>query len=151
MRQVSFIRHVRLGIKSLMLHKLRSFLTMLGVVFGVGSVVAMLSVGEGASEEAQKQISKLGSKNIILDSIKPQDKQDTQSNQRMRLIEYGLLYDDVDRIRSGMPAADKVVPAKIIRKVARLSDQELEVRVVGTTPGWFELVHNELVAGRYLT
>ncbi|MCC6358135.1 MAG: ABC transporter permease, partial [Phycisphaerales bacterium] len=43
------MRNVRLGIRTLWLHKLRSMLTMLGVVFGVASVIAMLAVGEGAS------------------------------------------------------------------------------------------------------
>ena len=60
MRQFRFMRDIRLGIKNLMLHKLRSLLTMLGVVFGVGSVVAMLAVGEGASAQALEQIRKLG-------------------------------------------------------------------------------------------
>ena len=43
------VQDIQLGIKNLLLHKLRSFLTMLGLVFGVGSVIAMLAVGEGAS------------------------------------------------------------------------------------------------------
>ena len=52
MRQIKLARNILLGIEDLLLHKLRSFLTTLGIVFGVGSVVAMLSVGEGASKEA---------------------------------------------------------------------------------------------------
>ena len=56
MKYNKFWRDVLLGVENLLLHKLRSFLTMLGVVFGVGSVVAMLSVGEGASKEAHEQI-----------------------------------------------------------------------------------------------
>ena len=70
MWQTKFIRNILSGIENLLLHKLRSFLTMLGVVFGVGSVVAMLSVGEGASKEALEQIKKLGSTNIIISSVK---------------------------------------------------------------------------------
>jgi putative ABC transport system permease protein len=66
-------RTMTLGMKSIWLHKLRSFLTALGVVFGVASVVAMLAIGEGASHEAQEQIRKLGSQNIILRSAKPSD------------------------------------------------------------------------------
>ncbi|MHC4195835.1 MAG: ABC transporter permease, partial [Planctomycetota bacterium] len=73
MRQNRFVRNILLGIENLLLHKLRSFLTMLGVVFGVASVVAMLSVGEGASKEALEQIRKLGSNNIIISSIKSVD------------------------------------------------------------------------------
>jgi putative ABC transport system permease protein len=64
-------RTIRLGFKSLWLHRLRSMLTMLGIVFGVSSVIAMLAVGEGASFEAQEQIRKQGSQNIILHSVKP--------------------------------------------------------------------------------
>ena len=66
MRHSRVARNIWLGIENLLLHKLRTFLTMLGVVFGVGSVVAMLSVGEGASQEALDQIRKIGSNNIII-------------------------------------------------------------------------------------
>ena len=68
-----FVSTVRLGVKSLMLHKLRSVLTMLGIIFGVCSVIAMLAIGEGASYEAQQAIKKLGSQNIIIRSLKPPD------------------------------------------------------------------------------
>ena len=50
---VPFRRIVELGIKSLLLHKMRSILTMLGIIFGVCSVIAMLAIGEGASYEAR--------------------------------------------------------------------------------------------------
>ena len=59
-------RTVKLGLKSLWLHKLRSGLTALGIVFGVASVVAMLAVGEGASHDISEQIRKLGRDNIII-------------------------------------------------------------------------------------
>ena len=72
------MRNIWLGIENLLLHKLRSFLTMLGVVFGVGSVVAMLSVGEGASKEALERIRMLGSNNIIIDSIKAVEEEATR-------------------------------------------------------------------------
>ena len=65
------IRTVQLALKSLMLHKLRSGLTMLGIVFGVFSVIAMLSIGEGASAQAQKQVLQLGATNVIAVTIKP--------------------------------------------------------------------------------
>ena len=52
----NILRTVQLALKSLMLHKLRSGLTMLGIVFGVFSVIAMLAIGEGASQQAQKQV-----------------------------------------------------------------------------------------------
>ena len=71
MISLSKLRTVQLGIRSLYLHKMRSALTMLGIIFGVCSVIAMLAIGEGASYEAQQAIKKLGSNNIIVRSVKP--------------------------------------------------------------------------------
>jgi len=68
---VRVTRNIQLGIKNLWRHRLRSMLTMLGVVFGVASVVAMLAVGEGASAQAMDQIRRLGSNNILLSAVKP--------------------------------------------------------------------------------
>src|SRR6266511_3192289 len=93
-------RVVRLGVKSLWLHKLRSLLTMLGIVFGVCSVIAMLAIGEGASFEAQEQINNLGSQNIILRSIKPPDEQKiSDRNSQSYVLQYGLTYADLRRIK----------------------------------------------------
>ena len=87
--QFTALRHIRLGLKNLLLHKLQSLLTMLGVVFGVGSVVAMLAVGEGASKEALEQIRKLGSQNIIVGAIKPVENEGS-GTVRVRMNMYGL-------------------------------------------------------------
>ncbi|MEQ8768417.1 MAG: ABC transporter permease [Planctomycetota bacterium] len=142
-------RHVQLGVKGVLQHKLRSMLTILGVVFGVGSVVAMLSVGEGASQQAQSQFQKLGAENIILESVKPQDEEGSSRQQRSRTLVYGLLYDDLERVRT-YPAVRRVAPAKVERTEGRLGRRASEVRLVGTTPEWFDLVPRRLVAGRVL-
>ena len=149
MRESRVFRNIRLGVNTLMLHKLRSLLTMLGVVFGVGSVIAMLAVGEGASQEALDQIRKLGSQNIIVDSIKPVEEQETQ-NVRVRMSVYGLLYEDEQRIAESFPTVTRTVPVKVIRKGGRLGTRELELRVVGTTADWFDLVRRPVIAGRVL-
>ena len=150
MSPIYFVRNVHTGIKSLMLHKLRSMLTILGVVFGVGSVVAMLSVGEGASAEALNQIEKLGSRNIIVRSVKPQeDRQVTSSSRRSYMSIYGLLYEDELRV-AGLPSVKRTVAAKTMRKEMRLGSRSTDVRVVATTPAWFELVERPMIAGRPL-
>ena len=86
---LKIFRDIRLGIKNLLMHGLRSLLTMLGMVFGVGSVIAMLSVGEGASQDALEQIRRLGSHNIIIDIVKPAQEQ-TSSSTRTYMNIYGL-------------------------------------------------------------
>ncbi|MBP7049808.1 MAG: ABC transporter permease [Phycisphaerae bacterium] len=122
---------------------------MLGVVFGVGSVVAMLSVGEGASQEALAQIRRLGSNNIIVSSMKPVEQDQTVVTRNSMLV-YGLTYDDYRRMAQSIRQVRQVAPAKIIRKDARLRERSMELRVVGTTPEWFDLVPRRVEAGRVL-
>ena len=149
MAQSRFMRDILTGIENLLLHKLRSFLTMLGVVFGVASVVAMLAVGEGASKEALEQIRKLGSNNIIISSVKSIDEESSATTVSYMSI-YGLTYDDHDRMAETFSTIKRTAPVKIIRKEARLSTRMLELRLVGTTPEWFELVKRPVIAGRVL-
>ncbi len=80
-------RTTKLGLKSLWMHKLRSSLTTLGIIFGVSSVIAMLAIGEGASQEAQAQIARLGSQNIIIKTVKPPEEQGV-SGQDQSMREY---------------------------------------------------------------
>ena len=147
MKQTRFIRNIKLGLKDILLHKGRSILTSLGVVFGVGSVIAMLSVGEGASEQAMEQIRKLGSNNILLSSI---DEAGATSKQA-RINIYGLLYDDEVRIQESFEHVVRTAPARMIRRGARLGTKTTEVRIIGTTEDWFRLVRRPLLAGRYFT
>ncbi|HQL10186.1 MAG TPA: ABC transporter permease [Lentisphaeria bacterium] len=144
-----FYRDVQLGIKNLMLHKLRSCLTMLGLVFGVGSVIAMLAVGEGASAEALAQIRRLGSRNIIITAQKPADEQDA-ANVRVRISIYGLLYEDEQRLAETIPTVSRIVPVKMVQKSARMGKRTLEMRIVGTNHVWFDLVQRPKIAGRLL-
>ena len=133
MRQAKILRNIWLGIENLLLHKLRSFLTMLGVVFGVGSVVAMLSVGEGASKEALEQIRKLGSNNIIISSVKSVEEEQRSTTRTMMSV-YGLTYEDQNRVAESFGAIRRTAPVKLMRKESRLRERTLELRVVATTP-----------------
>ncbi len=143
-------RNARVGLKSLMLHKLRSFLTVLGVVFGVASVIAMLSVGEGAGAQAMEQIRRLGAQNIIIDSVKPLDEE--RSGVRVgRMLDYGLRYEDAQRIAETFENIRRMVPVKILRQDGRLQTRKMELRLVGTTHEWFDLVRRPVLAGRVLS
>ena len=66
-----WLRTLTLGVKSLLLHPLRSLLTVLGIFIGVASVIWLLAIGEGISIEAQRQIADLGARNILVRSVKP--------------------------------------------------------------------------------
>lgn len=142
-------RDLRLGVKNLLLHKLRSFLTMLGLMFGVGSVIAMLAIGEGASQKALDQIRLLGSRNILVSAAKPPEDQG-EANARAFVSVYGLLYADEERIRDTIPTVEATVPVKAMQRDARFRERTVPLRVVGTTETWFDLVRRPLIAGRTL-
>ena len=150
MKGLNILKLVRMGASDVLRHKLRSFLTMLGMVFGVGSVVAMLAVGEGASVQALEAIRKLGSHNIILSSVKPPENP-IAGMKRNRLAVYGLLHADEDRILATIPGVRRTVPARFLRKKAIYGPTETELRVVGTTEAWFDVVSRPVLAGRILT
>jgi putative ABC transport system permease protein len=148
----SLKRTVRLGIKSLWLHRLRSLLTALGIVFGVCSVIAMLAIGEGASYEAQEQIKNLGSQNIIVNSIKPPEEQKVSDRtSQSYVLQYGLTYQDVKRIHATIPGVTVVLPARVIRDYVWNISRRVDCDIVGTVP-WFPQMRNQRVAhGRFFT
>ncbi len=142
-------RTLSLGIKTIWLHKLRSFLTALGVVFGVASVVAMLAIGEGASHEAQEQIRKLGSQNIILSSVKPPDGQGSGSETRSMISEYGLTTRDIQQIRQTVPGIAVVVPSRYITENIWNFDRSIDGQVMGVLPIYPEMRNRGISQGRF--
>ncbi len=140
-------REVDLATKNILLHGMRSLLTMLGMVFGVASVVAMLAVGEGASQRALEQIRLLGSNNIMVYSEKPAQE---STGSTILLSIYGLLYEDELRIQQGFPTVKYTVPVKVLSKEGRNAQRALDLRVVGTTPAWFAIFPRPLSGGRPL-
>lgn len=145
-------RTVRLGLRSLWLHRLRSLLTVLGIVFGVCSVIAMLAIGEGASYEAQEQIKSLGSQNIIVRSIKPPEEQKVaNNNQQGFALDYGLKYVDIRRIQSTIPGITTVVPGRIVREYAWNVAYRADCEVMGTVPWYPEMRNQTVKEGRFFT
>jgi putative ABC transport system permease protein len=133
------------------MHRLRSILTTLGIVFGVCSVIAMLAIGEGASEAAQQAIAQLGSTNLIVETVKPpEEKTDTGSGQFIE--EYGLTYDDAESIRNTIPDVQVVVPIREIDQKARyLTRPEVAIKIIGTIPWYTEISPVRVIRGRFLS
>lgn len=145
-----FKRTVKLGIKSLWMHRLRSTLTALGIIFGVSSVIAMLAIGEGASRQAQEQITRLGSRNIIIKTVKPPEEQ-TASGQEQSLQEYGLTYTDAERFRNSIPDVEVVVPIRRLSQQAWYRNRKVAIEVIGTVPWYPEMSPIQLRLGRFLS
>ena len=145
-----FLQTLRLGLKSLLLHKLRSGLAVLGILIGVTAVIWLVAMGEGVSYQAQQQIKELGATNIIIRSIKPAGNQ-SGGAQSSFFVAYGLLRDDFKRITSTVPTVRRAVPLREILKEVRFLDKTCEVRLVGCTPDYLEMNNLRLAEGRFLS
>ena len=144
-------RNVTLGLSSLRAHKLRYTLTMLGVVFGVASVVCMLAIGEGLSYEAREQIRRLGSNNIILYSAKPlEEMDDAGGSTQTFVLRYGLTYADVERIAGTVTGVKVVVPSREIRKEIAFRGRRVDGQVVGTVPWYLDIAGGSVLSGRFI-
>lgn len=148
-RWAELVGEFRQGAKTLMLHKLRSLLTMLGVVFGVGSVIAMLAVGAGANKEALERIRRLGSRNIILSTVKPAQNPAEATHPGAAFF-HGLTEADLERIRESIPGISRVLRVRHHRKEASSGTITGEYRIVGVEDGWFGMFDQRIVAGRAL-
>lgn len=148
-------RTVRLALKGLLLHKLRSGLTMLGIVFGVFSVIAMLAIGEGASYQAQQQVLALGATNIIVLSVKPPNDSSSGAGGGMRSggfgLNYGLLRSDYRLLTETLPTIIGAVPIREIPSEARYLQQTLNIRLVGCTPEYMDMNNLKLQRGRFIS
>jgi putative ABC transport system permease protein len=142
-------RILRLGFSSLLLHKLRSTLAVLGILIGVTAVIWLVALGEGVSHQAQQQIKDLGATNIIVRSVKPP--QESSRTGSSIFIEYGLLRADFDRIVSNIPTILAAVPMREIRREIRNADRVADAKLVGCTPEYQALNLLQLDRGRFLS
>lgn len=144
------VETIALGLNNLRLHKLRSLLTSLGIIFGVAAVICMLSISEGASADEMRLIQLLGTRNIIVNSVKPEENQrSTQGNTNM--VEYGITRDDVQMIKASVPRIDNIVPLRTVSFRARHGENQGQMQTVGTTPEFFDVVNVRVGMGRALT
>lgn len=146
------IEMVKLGLGSLRLHLLRSILTALGIILGVGAVITMVSVGEGSKREALEQLERLGAKNIIIRSQKPPEASTARSGQRQSFENrFGITRQDLELIRSTFPDAESIVPLKLVGAQVLREDRRQSSQTYGTTPELLEVAMLRVARGRYLT
>jgi putative ABC transport system permease protein len=144
--------------KNLRLRKMRSGLALLGVILGVGSVIAMLAIGEGSKAQAIAQIRELGATNIIVRSVKPGSRpsaaegENTAGAQKVsRVVEYGLKFNDLKQFREAMPTVDRVIPVSLVRKDAHNGAKRVRnARIRGVTPDYPKVKPLRMGRGRFI-
>lgn len=140
---------LRLGLTNLWLHKLRSLLTALGIIIGVGAVVAIAAYGEGSKQAVLREIKMLGANNIILRSERPDASEDATDDNRQINV-YGLRLTDLVRIRDGqVRPIEAVVPLKrVATRVWSGVRAVPNAAVFGTTPELLGVAALKLETGR---
>ena len=138
---------VRLGLQSLAVHLVRSILTVLGILFGVWSVIAMLAINEGAARKSQEELAKMGSDNLIIESIRPPPRVE-QAGETRQGFQYGLTYADVARLRENVPNLIRCTTVHRTTKNAIASTKRLPVTVLGTEPTYLHAARLQLTNSR---
>lgn len=145
---MQFSESLRIGIRSILVHKLRSFLTTLGVIFGVAAVISMLSIGEGAKRAAVEQIKLLGTNNIRINYVKLTGDQAEEAEKKLSL---GLTYRDGQLIRENLPNVKGVTPVRFVETAILLGNKESTGRVVGTDEAYEWVTNFHPSEGRFIS
>jgi len=145
----NLIPELKMGLGSLFAHKLRSLLTMLGMIFGVGAVVAMLSITAGAQKEMMSFIDQLGVNNIIIESREAVDQNELQT---VRATSPGLTFRDFRAISENVSGLVAITPRKRFKPQRVLPKTAQEPpQLIGVLPNFVEINSLRLVAGRFFT
>ena len=144
-----FIESFLLGLRNLRLHKLRSLLTALGIIFGVAAVIIMVAIGEGTKRAAMDQIQQLGARNILVRSTRPPESNEA-TGRTQRMLDYGLKRTDLERLRT-IPNLAYIVPLRDTEQRVTHGGLRAPANAIGTTPDIFKVINLRLARGRYLT
>lgn len=143
----NFTPDLQLGIQNLLLHKLRSLLTMLGMIFGVAAVVSMLSIGAGAQQQVMAFIEQLGVHNLIVEA---KESNDWQAVQKIRKLSPGLTLQDLRMIQAAVGGIVDATPRKrfIPSKMIPKPQREMPV-IYGINPNYRKISGLQVVSGRF--
>ena len=138
-----FFEILRVAMDAIRANKLRSFLTMLGIVIGVGAVITMVALGEGAQRQVENQIESLGT-NVL--TVRP-------GQGMFRGVRGGsnarLTTEDVEAVRRGAPALVGVAPEMQGQLQVQFGRNNASVRILGTTPNYVDVENHTLQLGRF--
>ncbi|HNW59368.1 MAG TPA: ABC transporter permease [bacterium] len=122
---------VEIGMEGIRSHKMRSILTALGIIFGVAAVIAMLSIGEGAKQEALEQIQLMGMNNILINDIPIENEEDGTGRTN---LSRGLALEDATALQTINPLLSVAIPERSVKSQLYYGQESVEATVVGTMP-----------------
>jgi putative ABC transport system permease protein len=142
------LENVRIGVRSILGHKLRSSLTMLGVIFGVAAVVAMLAIAGGARREATEQIRLLGTHTIRVKHLELTGESREEAEQKGSV---GLTTSDLELLESSLPDLAGSAPVRFVEAPAWRGSRESLARIVATGADYARVTDFRPASGRFLS
>lgn len=139
--------NIRLALQGLIDHKFRSFLTMLGIIFGVASVITMLSIGEGAKREAIAKYQDLGVNNII---VREKSLSDEELEEVRAKFSQGLSIQDAHVIQEIVPGVERIASQAEKSSEVRYDDKSVKSTVIGITPNFLGLMNYKVQQGNFI-
>jgi putative ABC transport system permease protein len=141
---MDFLQTLKIALRALRTNKMRSFLTMLGIIIGISAVIAMMAVGSGASYVISQQIASIGS-NIIL--VLPGSTTSGGLRSGMGGAQT-LTSDDVKAIMTECPSVELSAPTVRSSGLAVYGNMNWSTVIMGTTPELFDIREWGVVSGR---
>ncbi|MFW6268165.1 MAG: ABC transporter permease [Marinilabiliaceae bacterium] len=145
-----YYHDVIIAVEAITANKLKSFLTALGIMFGVAAVISMLAIGRGAQEEVLEQIKMVGVNNIIVspsDLTVEGDDGDGSGDDTERFSP-GLTLIDAESIEETLPTVSRLSPVVSLNYHAVLGGKSYPVTLEGVSPSYFDLLNVELASGK---
>jgi putative ABC transport system permease protein len=142
---MDIVESIKMATTTLVANKLRSSLTMLGIIIGNASVIAMIGIGEGAQKYIAKELESLGP-NVLF--VIPGNRE----TQRISLdLPKTLVLADAEAIASQVPSVQAVAPEFNSRSLVTYRNKNTNVNLIGTTPGFLPVRQFDVARGRFLT
>ncbi|HME05441.1 MAG TPA: ABC transporter permease [Bryobacteraceae bacterium] len=147
MQLSAYLPELYMGLSDLLVHKLRSLLTMVGMIFGVGAVVAMLAITAGTRKEMLGYIDLLGVNNIIVEAKEAADRNELQAR---RMISPGLTLSDYRAITDNVQGIEASTPRKRFRPLKVLPKPAQETPLlIGVEPSYLQIDNLRVAEGRF--
>ncbi len=145
---MQFVPDLQIGFQNLLLHKLRSLLTMLGMIFGVAAVIAMLSIGAGARQQVMAFIEQMGVRNLIVEA----KEYPPEELQKIRKISQGLSFQDARVINANVSGIQESTPRKRFTPNKMLPKPQRDMPAIfSVNPNYQKIMALHLVAGRFFS
>ncbi|WP_143962043.1 ABC transporter permease [Litoribacter populi] len=141
-----------IALEAVIANRLRSFLTALGIIFGVAAVIAMLAIGNGAQQEIMEQIKLVGVNNIIVEPIVDQVEErvadESSQNREKKKFSPGLRMLDVESIRESVPGVKHISPEVMLDTYLVKDGNRRSAKLVGVMPEYFQVNNFALQQGK---